>query len=544
MKQLKIVEQEIAANQSQAIYHLPEGWTSGKFEDLIGRGGILTDGDWIESKDQDPKGDIRLIQLADIGDGFYKNKSVRFLTSEKAKELACTFLTPGDILIARMPEPLGRACIFPGDPKRAVTAVDICIVRPAKRGANHRWIMHMINSPVMRRQIESLQRGTTRKRISRRNLASLIIPIPPLAEQGRIVTKVEQLLARMNATKERLAKVTVILKRFRQAVLAGACSGQLTSDWRNENLNVEPADQLLERIRRKYQQKYENESKKAKLKYKSAPKKPPILEKRTVNAADLPDIPGKWTWVYLPYLGFMNRGKSKHRPRNAPHLYEGPYPFIQTGDVAQSEGRITSHKQTYSEAGLTQSHLWPAGTVCVTIAANIASSALLTYPACFPDSIVGLIPDADLCLPEYAEFFIRTARSNLDQFAPATAQKNINIAILSDVAVPLPPFAEQQEIVRRVETLFRLADSAEKRLINATARAENLAQAILAKAFRGELVSTEAELALRERRSYEPASALLARIKAECAEKGANLKPAGRSALKNRPKKVLTKSIN
>ncbi len=357
--------------------------------------------------------------------------------------------------------------------------------------------------------------GSTFAAINRKDLEELDIDVPPLAEQNRIVVKVEELLARLNATKERLAKVALILKRFRQAVLAAACSGQLTLDWREENFDVEPADQLVERIRRKYQQKYEVESKKAKLKGRGLPKKSAILERSGVKTANLPAIPEKWTWVNLPDLGFMNRGKSKHRPRNAPHLYDGPYPFIQTGDIAESEGRITSHKQSYSEAGLAQSHLWPSRTVCITIAANIANSALLTYPACFPDSIVGLIPDADFCLPEYVEFFIRTMRSNLDQFAPATAQKNINIEILSDVAVPLPPFAEQQEIVRRVESLLRLADSIEKRVTIATSRANKLTQAILAKAFRGVLVPTEAELARREGRSYEPASALLARIKAK-----------------------------
>jgi len=159
--------------------------------------------------------------------------------------------------------------------------------------------------------------------------------------------------------------------------------------------------------------------------------------------------------------------------------------------------------------------MWQAGTICITIAANIANSAILTYPACFPDSVVGVIPDESLCLAEYLEFFIRTARADLDQFAPATAQKNINIGILSDVAVPLPHLTEQHEIVRRVEALFKLADTIEKRVAAATARAERLTQAILAKAFRGELVPTEAELARRERRDYEPAAVLLARIRAE-----------------------------
>ena len=232
MRQAKIEEQYFTIDQFETDYVLPEGWAAGILEELIGRGGILTDGDWIESKDQDPHGDVRLIQLADIGDGYYKDKSSRFLTSEKAKELGCTFLEKGDVLIARMPEPLGRTCIFPGDPKPVVTAVDICIIRTGDDGADHRWIMHTVNSPEIRRRIESLQKGTTRKRISRRNLASLTLPIPPFNEQRRIAVKVEELLARVNATKDRLAKVSMILKRFRQAVLAAACSGRLTADWR------------------------------------------------------------------------------------------------------------------------------------------------------------------------------------------------------------------------------------------------------------------------------------------------------------------------
>jgi type I restriction enzyme S subunit len=159
--------------------------------------------------------------------------------------------------------------------------------------------------------------------------------------------------------------------------------------------------------------------------------------------------------------------------------------------------------------------LWPAGTICITIAANIANSAILTYPACFPDSVVGLITDPKLCVAEFAEFFIRTAREDLSQFAPATAQKNINIGILGEVAVPLPPLYEQREIVRRVEALFALAEGIEAHVRAATLRAERLPQSILARAFRGELVPTEAELAAKEGREYEPASVLLERIQEE-----------------------------
>jgi type I restriction enzyme, S subunit len=376
------------------------------------------------------------------------------------------------------------------------------------------YLFYYVRRESFRRTAESDMTGSVgQRRVPSDFLNRTALPLPPLAEQKRIVAKVEGLLARVNAARERLSKVRAILKHFRQTVLATACSGRLTAAWRTMQKVLEPANQIVERIRRKHQKQYEAEYNKAKKEGEKPPKKPAILEKHIGKTTELPDIPNEWTWVNLPDLGYMNRGKSKHRPRNAPHLYDGPYPFIQTGDIAQSGGLITSHQQTYSEAGLGQSRLWPIGTVCITIAANIANSAILTYPVCFPDSIVGLISDQDLCLAKYVEFFIRTARANLDQFAPATAQKNINIGILNTVAVPLPPIDEQKEIVRRVEALFKLADTIEMHVAAATTRCDKLTQAILAKAFRGELVMTEAELASREGRSYEPASALLARIK-------------------------------
>src|SRR5690242_21381706 len=105
---------------------LPKGWRAVTLDGVLGNGGIFVDGDWVESKDQDPDGDVRLIQLADVGDGRYRDRSSRFMTSEAAKRLNCSYLRPGDILIARMPDPLGRSCRFPGDSKPAVTVVDVC----------------------------------------------------------------------------------------------------------------------------------------------------------------------------------------------------------------------------------------------------------------------------------------------------------------------------------------------------------------------------------------------------------------------------------
>lgn len=150
---------------------------------LIGKNGLFSDGDWVESKDQDPTGNVRLIQLADIGVGEYINKSNRFMTSEKAEKLRCTYLKPGDILIARMPDPIGRACIFPGDVKPCVTVVDVCILRPDQSIVDTNWLLHRINSPGFIHEIKQWITGTTRQRISRSNLSTITFSLPPITEQ-------------------------------------------------------------------------------------------------------------------------------------------------------------------------------------------------------------------------------------------------------------------------------------------------------------------------------------------------------------------------
>src|SRR5437016_3297729 len=131
---------------------LPLGWVEASLFQLVGSG-VFTDGDWVETKDQDPQGDVRLVQLADVGEGKFRDRSARFLTSGTAKRLRCTLLNEGDVLVARMPDPLGRACRFPGVGMPAVTAVDVCILRPSPEGVNTCWIMWMLNAPQARAQM-------------------------------------------------------------------------------------------------------------------------------------------------------------------------------------------------------------------------------------------------------------------------------------------------------------------------------------------------------------------------------------------------------
>ena len=148
----------------------------------------------------------------------------------------------------------------------------------------------------------------------------------------------------------------------------------------------------------------------------------------------------------LPELGKFGRGVSKHRPRNDPRLLDGEYPLVQTGDVANASLYITSYNSTYSELGLKQSKMWSKGTLCITIAANIAKTAILEFDACFPDSVVGFIANEktnNIFIHYWFSFF----QAILESKAPESAQKNINLKILSELKVIVPEKEKQNEFV-------------------------------------------------------------------------------------------------
>lgn len=159
----------------------------------------------------------------------------------------------------------------------------------------------------------------------------------------------------------------------------------------------------------------------------------------------------KWPVRRLAELGILDRGVSKHRPRNDPALLGGAYPLIQTGDVANSGGYIRNFKSTYSDLGLSQSRMWPAGTLCITIAANIAKTGILTFDACFPDSVVGF--KSDPVTITFVQAWLGFLQATLEASAPQSAQKNINLAILRNLEVPCPDEHLLQEFDERISAL-------------------------------------------------------------------------------------------
>jgi type I restriction enzyme S subunit len=162
-----------------------------------------------------------------------------------------------------------------------------------------------------------------------------------------------------------------------------------------------------------------------------------------------------WEITKLGNVGTLDRGISKHRPRNAPELLGGNHPLIQTGDVANCDGYIRTYISTYSDIGLKQSKKWIAGTLCITIAANIAKTGILTFDSCFPDSIVGFSAN-NIATIEYVRIWLSFLQKTLEDNAPVSAQKNINLAILRELPIPLPPIALQEEFAKRINQIEKL----------------------------------------------------------------------------------------
>jgi type I restriction enzyme S subunit len=294
--------------------------------------------------------------------------------------------------------------------------------------------------------------------------------IPPRAEQDRIVAKVDALMAQYAAIQQAMERIPPLLKDFRQQVLTQAVTGKLTQEWRDgkelENANIFIA-QVLEK------RKAQN---------------PKFKIPDEVESVEFPfELPSNWSFAFLQTFGEFTRGKSKHRPRNDERLFGSKYPFIQTGAISNAD-LIVSADKYLSNFGLAQSRLFPTGTLCITIAANIAETAILDLDCCFPDSVVGYLPYEDLYSSKFAMFYLRTIQKDLEQYAPATAQKNINLGILFKVPFPVPPLREQQEIVRRVESLFEKATAIEQRYEQLKVQIDTLPQSILHKAFKGQLV--------------------------------------------------------
>ena len=386
------------------------------------------------------------------------------------------------------------------------TAIDNnCLGLIPKEGVSTEWLFLQLLSM----DLTKYQAGTSLPALSQGVLQEIRVTLPNPDEQHCIVTKVDELMAlcdqlenqhlntaeahetlvfalldtlthSQNAAEfqshwQRIAQHFDVLftteasiDALKQTLLQLAIMGKIVP----QDPNDEPSSELLKRI----------QAEKAKLIAEGKLKKEKPLAPITEDEKPF-ELPKGWEWVRFPELGEFARGKSKHRPRNDPSLFNPPiYPLVQTGEVARAGYVIEEFHSKYSEIGLQQSRMWAKGTLCITIAANIADSAILGFDACFPDSVVGFSPNTIINSAKYFLYFMKTARDDLLKFAPSTAQKNINLEILESVLIPTPPLAEQLRIVAKVDALMALCDQLKTRINQASRQQQLLADVFVEQA--------------------------------------------------------------
>ncbi|HEY4145998.1 restriction endonuclease subunit S [Pinirhizobacter sp.] len=458
-------------------------------------------------------GPTRAFVYLDIGSIDREAKALReqrLLELDEAPSRARQIVAPGDVLVSMTRPNLNAVAMVPCSESQLVASTGFHVLRT--RWVEPKFLYYLVQTDHFIDTMSSLVQGALYPAVRPRDISNYKFMLPPKSEQYRIVKKLEELFSDLDAGVTELKVLQRKLEQYRQSLLKAAMEGALTADWRMARIaNRRPREigtDLLQSILTDRRAHWEA---KQLAKFIEQGKTPPgdwrnkYPEPISLDTTDFSELPEGWVWATLSQIGWLDRGRSKHRPRNAPHLYGGPYPFVQTGDIRDSDTFVRKASITYSEAGLAQSRLWPTKTLCITIAANIGKTALLAVEACFPDSVVGFLPASDAVSVEYVEYYIRTAQQKLEDEAPATAQKNINLEILERLPVPIPPMHEQLLLVERLsDSLSSVRDQDEAAALGirqASAQRKNILRA----AFAGQLVPQEP--------SDEPASVLLDRIR-------------------------------
>lgn len=491
--------------EEQEKYNLPNGWSVATIEELVdGKDGIFKDGDWIETKDQNPDGEVRLIQLADIGDGVFRNRSDRYMTKEKALELNCTFLKKGDILVARMPDPLGRACVFTySEEEKYVTVVDVAIIRTEQNGVDSSYLTHFINSPVIRKQIEELQTGTTRKRISRGNLSTIKIPVPPLNEQIKIAFRIDELFSELEQAVLSLKKINNQLKIYRQTLLKNAFEGKLTESWREENKS-ESSDNLLKLIENERQKRYDNELEKWKTTIESLkngekkPIKPKLNKQLNINKSDyisFPNIPNNWGLTKIVNISTVGTGTTPLKSRTD-YYKNGNIPWVTSG--ALNNWMINKPSTYVSEKALKETNLrlYPQNTLLVALygeGKTRGKCSELAFDSTINQAIAAIVQkESEEKLRKYLKFYFVKNYEELRDQAVGGAQPNLNIGIIENILIPIPSSNYEINLITdELDSQFSIIENLEEAISKSIIKSNIIRSSILKNAFEGRLVEQD-----------------------------------------------------
>ena len=388
------------------------------------------------------KGAITLSPSNFDQNGSFQYDNCTYISWEKYEESPEIKISNGDILVVKTGSSYGKCGIVTQLPEKATINPQLAVLKYIL--CDPLFLTYTLMGPFSKAQFEGFVIGTSIPTFSQEKLGNLILALPPLAEQKRIVARIEELMPFVEQYAVASIKLNTLNASFpemmKKSILQEAVQGKLVP----QDPNDEPASLLLKKIA---------EEKKRLIKEGKIRKQKPLPE--ITEEDKIFDIPESWEWVRLIDIGEISRGRSQHRPRGDKVLYvNGKYPLVQTGDVASAGKYLTEFTTMYNEKGLEQSRMWPKGTLCITIAANIGDVAILDFDACFPDSVVGFSPYCNSIISEYVYYLLQAFKPLMDAKSTKVAQKNLNVEKLSSIWFPLPPTEEQKRIVNKLDECF------------------------------------------------------------------------------------------
>jgi len=381
---------------------------------------------------------------------------------------------------------------------------------------------------MLKREIQEMQRsaklqGSTMKHIRRVSFLDHEFPLPPLSEQRRIADRLDAIQSRTRKTRETLGGVPDRIEEYRQSVLSAAFTGQLTDDWRDDHSDVEPVEELLKRILEERRRQWEKDYR---AKYEKKGKEPPSGWKSRYSPPDafstnedLFDIPADWTWTNLDHLTISGPQNGLYLPKRK---YGSGTPILRIDDYQIGWSRSADELQKVdAEEDDVEKYSLNVGDLVINRVNSVShlGKCLLVedrnVPSLFESNMMRLRPTSHGSR-RYLIDYLQSVRGRMmliRNAKHAVNQASINQSDVKGTPIPLPPEEEQQEIVRRVCQRLDKIDEMAAHVDGAQERLNHLDRSVLAKAFRGELVETEAERARREGRDYETAAELLQRVR-------------------------------
>jgi type I restriction enzyme S subunit len=419
-----------------------------------------------------------------------------------------TQFADGDVLFAKI-----TPCMENG--KGAVAAglrnglgcgtTEVHIIRPLA-GIPPHFLYYFLAQTKIRSLAKDSFTGTAgQSRVPATFVEQVELPLAPLPEQQRIVQRLQKILPKVDECQDRLAKIPVLLKRFRQSILAAGFSGRLTADWRKENAEPETGATLIDRIREKRRALAGSTKEKNQI--------DEAFEAEVATTNDELNIPESWIACHIGAIATVVNGSTPSR-KNA-SFWLGDIPWVSSGEVRNNV--ITTTREQITKAGYENSsvRMLPPGTVLLAMIGEgktRGQTAVLQIEATINQNIAAILLTHGLVEPRFLWRWFQFQYEATRERGSGSGPQALNCQRVRELPCVLPPLGEQTAIVRRIESFLALADRIEARYKEAHARTNSLGQSILAKAFHGELVPTEAQLAEAQGRSFESAEELLERI--------------------------------